>query len=69
VADGAQRVRCRIDWRRVIETLIATGEQLVGDVMTGACPTSESRATEEFRVVGMCKNDKDILRRVPDVGG
>ena len=65
VADGAQFFGGHIWVRRRIESLIAAGEQHVGDVMSRACPFGECCAAEEFRVIGMGKDDEDILRGSP----
>src|SRR5919201_1695069 len=34
-------------------------------MMSGACPTSQSRTTEEFRVIRVGEDNEDVLRRVP----
>src|SRR5688572_20655534 len=68
VADGAEGVGGHIGGRRLVEAFVAAGKDLVGDVMPCTRPTRQSPSAEEFRVIGMGKDDKDVLRGVPGVG-
>jgi hypothetical protein len=53
---------------RGIKSLVATGHQHICDLMSRARPVSQSRAAEKFGVVGVGKDDEDVLRGSPGVG-
>src|SRR5687768_2392971 len=65
--DRAQRIGSHLRRSRFIETLVAAGQQLVGDVMSGACPLCQSPTAEEFGVVGMREDDENVLGGIPGV--
>jgi hypothetical protein len=50
-----------------VETLVAASEQDVRNVVTFECPFGERASAKKFRVIGVCKDDEDVLRRVPSV--
>ena len=67
MADGAQRVGRHLCGGEVVEAFIAAGQELVGDVMSCACPKSQSRTAEELGVIRVREDDEDVLRGVPIV--
>jgi hypothetical protein len=51
-----------------METLVAVGEQQVGDVMSVTCPFGECATAEEFGVIRVGEYNKDVLWGIPCVG-
>jgi hypothetical protein len=65
VPDGTQGIGRHIGWRGVIESLIATGQKLIRDVVPGACPLRQGCTAEKFGVIGVGEDNENILRRGP----
>ena len=69
VADGAQIVGRHFGVSRWVKAFVTTGEEHIGDVMSLTCPFGQRAAAEEFRVVGMRKDDEDVFWGVPGFRG
>ena len=54
---------------QVVITLVATSQEVISDLVSGARPTSKGGTAKEFGVVGMGQNDKYILGGRPCAGG